>query len=241
MPFLNSVRSTYGAKGRFAYKPPLGGGPSNPATSGVNLLANRPGIPSGFYWIKSASMPNALLMYVDTTTEGGGYDYYQISNGTATSYYNAPNSAKTLGLDLVYARSQAHYASIYNFCVNVLGVSASSYNTTCNGVYTPQRTVGTGNYPGGSCDTTYSCQSTQLNGNYTAYAMRSGSVPDWRVPDGGRWWIRDSATGEPNGDHCCNGFLSSSGPASDGSIAGFNDGGASSTGTTYIASTNAKG
>lgn len=241
MPFLNSVRSTYGAKGRFAYKPPLGGGPTNPATSGVNLLANRPGIPSGFYWIKSASMPNALLMYVDTTTEGGGYDYYQISNGTATSYYNAPNSAKTLGLDIVYARSQAHYASIYNFCVNVLGVSASTYNQTCNGVYNFQRTVSTGSYPGGACDTTYSCQSNHLNGNYTPYAMRSGSVPDWRVPDGGRWWVRDSATGEPNGDQCCNGFLFSSGPASDGSIAGFNDGGAASTGTTYIASTNAKG
>jgi hypothetical protein len=41
-------------------------------------------------------------------------------------------------------------------------------------------------------------------GNYTGTAMRSskyyvsGTV-DWRVPDDGRWFIRDTTYGEPNG------------------------------------------
>jgi hypothetical protein len=38
-------------------------------------------------------------------------------------------------------------------------------------------------------------------GSYTGYAMRYGSVPSWRVHDGGYWWLRDSTYSEPNGDY----------------------------------------
>ena len=51
-----------------------------------------------------------------------------------------------------------------------------------------------------------------MNGNYTTYIMRNPTYyasgpPDWKVPDGGRWWLRDAVFGEPNGDMHAYGFL----------------------------------
>jgi hypothetical protein len=66
-------------------------------------------------------------------------------------------------------------------------------------------------------------------------------VPDWKVPDGGKWWLRDSVNTEPNGDYVYNGYLSCSSLTSDG-VPTFNDGNANiKCGTTIICSTNIKG
>lgn len=227
----------YGAK----YNIGDGSSSSNPARSGWDLKLNYPSKTSGTYWIKSESMPNALQMYVnmDSDCDGGGYDFYTFSgNGTATSYANQTNSGAALGLDLIYPRSQGHFRAIYRYIVNVLGASLSTYLQTVGKVYETSITVATGAYPG------------YLNGNYTSYIMRdpryySTGAPDWRVPDGGRWWLRDSTFSEPNGDQYAYGFLGLYGAGyalnSDGSLTGFNDGGAYSTGTSYLVSTNLKG
>jgi hypothetical protein len=50
-------------------------------------------------------------------------------------------------------------------------------------------------------------------GNYTGCIMRNpnsygSGCPDWGVPDGGRWWMRDSTYGEPNGNYTGNCWLS---------------------------------
>ena len=66
-------------------------------------------------------------------------------------------------------------------------------------------------------------------------------VPDWKVPDGGKWWLRDSAFTEPNGDYVYNAYLAIYSLNSSGSFT-FNDGNANAnTGTTIICSTNVKG
>ena len=69
---------------------------------------------------------------------------------------------------------------------------------------------------------------------------------DWRTGDGGRWWLRNSTFGEPNGDYAARAWLGlvaggySMVGYSGGDI-GFNDGTASYlTGTSYLVSTNAK-
>jgi hypothetical protein len=192
----------------------------NPAPSGYWLAQNQGGA-SGFYWIKSTSMPTALQMYVDMTAEGGGYDYYPISGGISFNDASVAHSGTPLGLDLIYPRSQAHFQSVYNYISSQLGGNYSAYLQVPGKVY---RTTG--------------------GGSYTGYIMRSGSVPDWRVPDGGRWWLRDSTFSEPNGDYTSNGFLGlyAAGYSinSDGSLTGFNDGGSYSTGGNYLVSTNAK-
>ena len=212
------------------------GSAGNPAISGYALAQANPTAPSGLYWIKSGSMPSALQMYVDMSQEGGGYDFYPISNGIAASYSTDSHSGTPLGLDLVYPRSQAHWRATYNYINAQLGGAFSSYLQIAGKVTAPSKSGGvpTGSYPGGN----------NMNGNYTGYIMRSGSVPDFRVPDSGRWWLRDTTFGEPNGDLSPNGFLGlyAAGYAinSDGSLTGFNDGGAYSTGTSYIVSTNAK-
>jgi hypothetical protein len=199
---------------------------SNPAPSGFALKLNYPDLASGYYYIKSSLMPNALLMYVDMTNDGGGFDYYRITGGTSINFITSTHSGIALGLDLIYPRSQGHWKSMYEFSVGVLGVSLNSVMAICGAV----------------------TRNTQLNGsgNYTNVIMRdpnnylSGAL-DWKVPDGGRWWLRDLFYAEPNGDYSYDAFLSFSGVSPDGSNLTYNDGYSSySTGTSYLVSTNAK-
>ena len=195
---------------------------ADPAPSGLALAMSYPTLTSGYYWIKSASMPNALNMYVDMSNEGGGFDYYVITGGTSVAYSTDTHSGIVLGLDLVYPRSRDHWKSMYEFVTNVLGSSYGTYIRTTGAVY---RVGGIG--------------------NYTSYAMRDpnsyeSGAPDWRVTDGGRWFIRDSPYSEPNGNYTNYGFLGLQSMFADGTITGFDDGGAFSTGTSYLVSTNAK-
>lgn len=199
---------------------------SNPAPSGLALKLNYPDLASGYYYIKSSLMPNPLLMYVDMTNDGGGFDYYRITGGTSINFITSTHSGIALGLDLIYPRSQGHWKSMYEFSVGVLGVSLNSVMAICGAV----------------------TRNTQLNGsgNYTNVIMRdpnnylSGAL-DWKVPDGGRWWLRDLFYAEPNGDYSYDAFLSFSGVSPDGSNLTYNDGYSSAyTGTSYLVSTNAK-
>jgi len=195
---------------------------ADPAPSGFALKNNYPDLPSGYYYIKSLNMPSPLLMYVDMTNDGGGYDYYTITNGSSVSLITEVHSGTALGLDLVYPRSIDHWKSMYEFVTNVLGSNTATYLQTCGAIY---RNGGIG--------------------NYTSYVMRdpnsyAGGAPDWQVPDGGRWWLRDSVYGEPNGNYTNNGFLRLYQVTSTGYINNFDDLGAAATSTTYLVSTNAK-
>ena len=188
-------------------------------TYGLNL-------PSGTYWIKSPRMPNALQMYVNMTADGGGYDFYRFTNAISRNYVTQDTGASALGLDLFYPRSKPHWVAIYQFVVNVSG------STVENDI----KTVGAVHRNGGG-------------GNYTGTEMRSSryyvsGTSDWRVPDDGRWFIRDTTYGEPNGDYTANAFLGTwqGRLSADGTVL-FNDGYDYNyyTGTTIICSTNVKG
>jgi hypothetical protein len=206
---------------------------ANPAPSGYWLAQNLKtplSLSSGTYWIKSATMPNALQMYVDMTQEDGGYDFYAITGGTTTSYYGEPHSGQALGLDLVYPRSPQHWQAMNNYVRNVLGDSSNSFFTTVYVVYRM-----TTNAAG------------SRSGVYTSVIMRDPrfygtGTEDWRTGDGGRWWLRNTTFTEPNGDYTARIFL---GGYTFGAYTGgdlqFNDGtGGYSIGTSYLVSTNAK-
>ena len=78
-----------------------GSSPEKASTSGLQLITDNPGLTSGLYWIKSASMPNALQMYVDTTYDGGGYDFYATKgSGPSVSYVTDNHAGVSLGLGL---------------------------------------------------------------------------------------------------------------------------------------------
>ena len=212
------------------------------AKSGLDIKRLFPTKTSGYYWIQNDRMPNPLQMYVnlDSDCDGGGYDFYAITNGTSVGTTTAIHSGLVLGLDLIYPRSQGHWRAIYRFANNVLG-DLAGYCQTCYAVTAAVSTVPAGAYP----------TSPSLNGNYTTYIMRNPKfygtgAPDWRVADGGRWWLRDTTFGEPNGDYNPNAFLGLHAVGyslnSDGSLSGFNDGyGSYVTGTKYLVSTNLKG
>ena len=207
-----------------------GSSPSAAAPSGYYLAQNFSYLTSGYYWIQSTAMPAPLRLYVDMTEEGGGYDFYPIQGGTSVSSINDTHSGKALGMELVMPRSKFHWRAMRNFVTNVLGSSDYTYFSNVIGIYRSGTSVG---------------------GNYTSYIMRNPSsygsgAPDWRVLDGGRWWLRDTTYSEPNGDYTLNGFL---GNMDRGSFSGgtydlrdllFNDGASYATGGFYLVSTNAK-
>lgn len=210
---------------------------ANPAPSGYWLAQNLRtplSLASGTYWIKSSTMPNALQMYVDMTQEDGGYDFYPITGGISTNFYGQNHSGQLLGLDIVYPRSPQHWQAMRNYVSNVLGDTGNNFFQTTYCVY---RTTST---TGGS-----------RSGNYTGVIMRDPrfygtGTEDWRTGDGGRWWLRNTTFGEPNGDYSARAYLGlASGGYSfvgySGGDIGFNDGTASyALGTSYLVSTNAK-
>ena len=227
---------------------PDGSSSSHPARSGLDIKRNYPNKSSGYYWIQSEKMPNPLEMYVnmDNDCDGGGWDFYPITSGISVNRADLDHSGTPLGLDLVYPRSQGHWKAIYRYIVNELGGtgSLSTYLQTTGKIYATEKSpsVPTGAYPQSS-----------MNGNYTSYKMRNpdfygDGAPDFKVPDGGRWWLRDTTFGEPNGDldpFCFLGLYavsSSYNLNSDGSLGGFNDQYDSYfTGPNYLVSTNLKG
>ena len=214
-----------------------GSSAANPAPSGYWLAQNLKtplSLASGSYWIKSSLMPNALQMYVDMTQEDGGYDFYAITGGTSINYYGETHSGLALGLDLVFPRSPQHWQAMRNYVTSVLGDSGNTFFQIPYVVY---------RNPGGS--------SGSRSGNYTSVIMRDPrfygtGTEDWRTGDGGRWWLRNSTFGEPNGDYSSRAWLGlATGGYSmvgySGGDIGFNDGTASYlTGTSYLVSTNAK-
>ena len=85
-----------------------------------------------------------------------------------------------------------------------------------------------------TCTTPLSCDTCAMR-NPTSYGS---GCSDWKVPDGGRWWLRDSTYGEPNGDYDGNCWLSMYNHSA-GDIQ-FNDGNCSYATTKYLCSTNDK-
>lgn len=206
---------------------------SNPATSGYAIYSANPWLPNGYYWIKSAAMPNALQMYVDI--KNGGYDFYAITSGTSVNYITQTHSGTALGLELMIPRSQNHWRAIYNFVYTTL---ASTYATWM--VALPiYKTASGGSYTGYAMfDPRY--------GNSGSTAGSYNGAPDWRCKDGGLWYLRDIPHGEPNGDYTANAFLGSYGADTtylrSYGAPGFNDGGdIYYTGSNYIVSTNYAG
>jgi hypothetical protein len=204
--------------------------------SGMQLRTDYPSYQSGWYWIKSSKMPNALQMYVDMVEDGGGYDFYIITAGPSVSTVTEVNGGTPLGLDLIMPRSKEHWKAMSNTVLQAItenkagGGSYESFFQTAYGVY---RSNGARN--GG--------------GYYNDKIMRSkfyggtNNAPDWRVKDGGRWWLRDETYGEPNGDYGPNGLLGGGGLPNPYNLTNINFNDLSnnySTGSFYLVSTNAK-
>lgn len=205
-----------------------GSSPEKASTSGLQLVTDNPGLSNGLYWIKSGNMPNALQMYVDTTYDGGGYDFYATKgSGPSVSYITDNHAGVSLGLGMWEGRSRNCWLAATN-AVNAL--DSGNFNSYWEGVGHVYKPNGGGNYTGCIMRSSY------YGGN---------NCNDWRVATGNRWWIRDSTHSEPNGDYSGNGFqrIYSGNRPSVGSVStnmGFNDGWAYSVGNYYLLSTNTK-
>ena len=203
---------------------------SYPALSGWHLaqLNNMYslGLTNGYYYIQSPRMPNKLQMYVNFTADGGGYDFYRFTGATSRNYVYESIGSESLGIDMFYPRSKAHWVAIYDFVVNVCSSTIASDIKVPGKVYRRHNIFSSGNY------------TTAIMRDWRYYGS---GAPDWMVPDRGKWFLRDSTYGEPNGDYSYYAYLSLFSVTSAGVIT-FNDGNASpSSGTVVICSTNVKG
>ena len=205
-----------------------GSSPEKASTSGLQLVTDNPGLSNGLYWIKSGNMPNALQMYVDTTYDGGGYDFYATKgSGPSVSYITDNHAGVSLGLGMWEGRSRNCWLAA---CNAVNSLDSGNFNSYWEGVGHVYKPNGGGNYTGCIMRSSY------YGGN---------NCSDWRVATGNRWWIRDSTHSEPNGDYSGNGFqrIYSGSRPSVGNVStnmGFNDGWAYSVGNYYLLSTNTK-
>ncbi len=180
---------------------------SCPESSCLQILNDGYSTGDGDYWIQPGS--TAIQVTCDMSTDGGGYTYYPVSGGTSTSRYTDNNTCKTLGMDIVYPRTKAHWDSM-------IARFSTSYFPFIPGVY-----------------------KTGGGGNYTGCVMNSSGCGDWRVGDGGQWWLRSSTYSEPNGDYSANCWLGTRDVSNTSSIT-YNDGHCSYGGSSYICSTNDK-
>ena len=166
-----------------------GSSPEKASSSGLQLVTDNPGLANGLYWIKSGSMPNALQMYVDTTYDGGGYDFYATKgSGPSVSYITDNHAGVSLGLGMWEGRSRNCWLAA---CNAVNSLDSGNFNSYWEGVGHVYKPNGGGNYTGCIMRSSY------YGGN---------NCSDWRVATGNRWWIRDSTHSEPNGDYSGNGF-----------------------------------
>jgi len=195
--------------------------------NGQTLKRDNPSLSNGVYWIKNDNMPTALQMYVDMTEDGGGYDFYAISNGNSPSYITDGFTGSSTGLQLWEGRSPQCWRAASKAVAYFDNANFGSYWQGVGHVY---KTFGGGNYTG--------CimRSNDYGGN---------NCNDWRVRSGMRWWIRNTTHSEPNGDYTAYGFQQIYGgqignPFDVNTNMGFNDGGAYNIGSRYLLSTNAK-
>lgn len=160
-------------------------------TTGTPIALDRGG---AWFWIQSPRMPDPQLMWVDFEQDGGGYDFLAIHDGFSGTRVDDDHSGRKLGLDIFYPRSRGFWVALKNFVLNVVGAQyMRDYLGTAGAVYRDTETYGNG-------------------GNYTWVPMRDPryfgrGAPDWKVPDGGPWWIRDTPYSEPNGNYPMRGYL----------------------------------
>ncbi len=191
----------------------VSGTQNNPAASCLDLQKKMPAAQTGNYWIKPPKASKMVKAWCDMDTDGGGWTFYPVASGIKTSNSTANNTCKTLGMDIVYPRSKKHWQVM-------LSKYDASYFATIPGVTKPAN-----------------------GGNYTNCPMRSpkhygSGCSAWKVPDGGRWWLRDSNYSEPNGDYSADCWLSMN--KYDANDIRFNDGNCSYSTSKYICSTNDK-
>ncbi len=113
------------------------------------------------------------------TTDGGGYTVWPCEGCQANHNAYDNNGCAQMGLQYIVPRTRDHFCSIYNrypgFWNAMIGVVGRHAGHNGN--------------------------------NYTPWAMRSDHrdgniINHWVAVDGGEWFLRQDAFGEPNGDNC---------------------------------------
>tara|TARA_B100001750_G_scaffold180217_1_gene148621 strand:+ start:488 stop:1327 length:840 start_codon:yes stop_codon:yes gene_type:complete len=185
-----------------------------PYASCLELLTAEPTTPSGMYTIDVDGLgpQSPIMVHCDMTTDGGGYTTYRVTGGINTVRSTDPNSCTALGMQMVVARTNAHWQSMF--------ARYPSSFATVPGVSKP---AGGGNYT--------SCAMNSATG---------GSLCNqWDAVDGGAWFVRATPFGEPNGDYTANCWMGRFGNDANGMF--FNDLNCGyATGPDYICSTNDK-
>jgi len=170
---------------------PTGASPTCAGSSCLAILDAGYSTGDGTYWIDPTGA-NTFQALCDMTTEGGGYTYFAVDDGTRTYRVDDPNSCPA-GTNILFPRSRDHWVSL-------LARFDSSYLDAVPGVYKPGSG---GNYTSCAMNSN-GCNDWQVldggrwwlrdssmsepNGDYTGYCWlslnTSGGVDDISFNDG---------------------------------------------------------
>ena len=158
---------------------------------------------SGFYeitrWVdigggggRGGRQPLRLRVHCDMETDGGGYTFYPMADGSKTWHTDTwgkggggsgggvgggtvagTDGCATVGLRVVVPRTRAHWRSL-------LGLYGPRFFRVVPGIF------------------------GVAAGNFSAWAMSSGTAHvarTWRAIDGGSWWLRDTPFSQPSGNY----------------------------------------
>jgi hypothetical protein len=111
MPFISSVRGSYGAQGRFGRRQlPDGLTQANPALSALGVTEANASAQPGWYWLNIGGITRQY--WVDTQYQGGGWVLVMnsIAGSPLTNNGSTPTYSATTGTDIV-ANSIGSYAT----------------------------------------------------------------------------------------------------------------------------------
>ena len=184
------------------------------------ILEQMPDSATGTYQIQDPAFNNGnpLDVWCDMDTDGGGYTAWPCEGCQDRTNAFESNGCADMGLQYIVPRTRDHFCSIYSrypgFWNAMIGV--------------------VGRHDG------------HHGNNFTPWPMRSdhrdGNIIDhWVAVDGGEWWLRQDAFGEPNGDNSRGAWLGGGGRGCGANDNSFNDVTPGySSGSNYLYSTNDK-
>ncbi|MBK8266273.1 MAG: hypothetical protein IPK80_33720 [Nannocystis sp.] len=153
----------------------------------LDLLADKPILADGVYYIQPDGFPETFQVFCDMTTDGGGYSFFKASFGLEKTAVDAEAFCSGYKMQLFTPRSAAHLSSAFNIATTENVASKGGGNVISSVGFLDIVAI----YPVQSGE---SCVGMPFN---------SLECPEWQAGDGGAFYINEEGIpGEPSKKNC---------------------------------------
>jgi len=157
------------------------------AVSCLDLLADKPLLDNGVYYVKPDGFPETFQVFCDMATDGGGYSFFKASFGLEKTAADAEAFCSGYKMQLFTPRSAAHLNSAFTVATTENVSSQGGGNVIASVGFLDIAAI----YPVQSGE---SCVGMPFN---------SLECPEWQAGDGGAFYVNDEGlAGEPSKKNC---------------------------------------